>query len=290
MTSNPKSRPRSRWRWLLVPTFLYLGILVLLAVFERSLVYPAPPTNDGAWKAELFNAEEVHFESIDGTKLHGWYWDHPQPRAHVLFCHGNGEHVGYLGHGMQVLCQRLQISVFAIDYRGYGKSDGTPFEQGLLQDGEAAQKWLADRAGIKPQDVVLYGRSLGGGVAVHLASAVGTRALIAERTFHSMVEIGAEHYPWLPVRMLMRNRFPSAQRIASYTGPLLQLHGTADRVVPLSSGRTLYDACPSKDKRFLEIPGMGHNDPAPEEFYAAFSDLLDSPHAADDWEQAAEAD
>ena len=270
------TKPKSRWRWLSIPVLLYLSVLILLAAFERFLVYPAPPSDDGTWHAAQFDADDVTFQSADGTKLHGWFWDHPQPRAHVLFCHGNGEHVGYLGPGMQWLSQRLQVSIFAIDYRGYGKSDGKPFEAGLLQDGEAAQTWLAERAGIEPQDVVLYGRSLGGGIAVHLASTVGTRALITERTFHSMVDIGAGHYPFLPVRMLMRNRYLSAEKITNYSGPLLHLHGTTDRVVPLSSGRTLYDACPSENKRFLEIPGMGHNDPAPAEFYEAISELLAS--------------
>ena len=111
-------------------------------------------------------------------------------------------------------------------------------------------------------------------VAVHLASRLGARALIAERTFHLMVEIGAELYWWAPVRMFMRNRYPSVTRIADYDGRLLQMHGTADEIVPLDSARKLFEACPSEQKTFLEIEGMGHNDFAPRRFYEAMGSLL----------------
>ena len=98
--------------------------------------------------------------------------------------------------------------------------------------------------------------------------------MVVERTFHSMVDIAAGLYPWLPVRWVMRNRYPSEVRVASYAGPWLQLHGDADTLVPLSSGKRLFDACPSGDKKFVVIPGMGHNDPAPAEFYREVEELL----------------
>jgi len=253
---------------------IYVGVLILLVLLERFLVYPAPSPSDGAWNAAQLRVEDVHFESADGTKLHGFYAEHPSPKAQILFCHGNGEHVGYAGSYIRSLADELEASVFAFDYRGYGKSEGKPHEAGVLADGEAAQKWLASRAGIAPDQIVLYGRSLGGGVAVYLAGEFGACALVAERTFHSMVEIGARQYPWAPIKLLMRNRYPSADRIANYEGPLLQLHGDADRLIPLQSARELHAACPSEDKQFMEIPEMGHNDPCPAEFYDAFKALL----------------
>jgi fermentation-respiration switch protein FrsA (DUF1100 family) len=255
---------------------VYLGVIVLLIMLEQFLVYPVPSKEDSTWAAETFNAEDVHFESKDGTRLHGWYLEHPNPRAHLLFCHGNGEHVGYLGDWLVALSNRLHVSIFAFDYRGYGKSEGKPFEQGVLEDGEAAQQWLASRAAIHPNEIVLYGRSLGGGVAVHLAGKNGARALVAERTFHSMVEIGARQYPWAPIRWLMRNRYPSDERITNYNGPLLQMHGTTDRMVPLESAKTLFAACPSQQKEFFEVAGMGHDDFAPQEFFERFEQLINS--------------
>lgn len=254
----------------------YVGVVVILMLLERTLVYPAPPASDGAWDAVALGVEEVHFESADGTKLHGFYAEHPDALAQILFCHGNGEHVGYLGSYIRSLADELQASVFAFDYRGYGKSAGKPFEQGVLADGAAAQEWLATRAGIPNEEVVLFGRSLGGGVVVHLASEQGARALVAERTFHSMVDIGARQFPYLPVKLLMRNKYQSEVRIAQYEGPFLQLHGTVDRLVPLESARRLFDACPSDRKEFMEIEDMGHNDPSPPEFYEAFKALLRS--------------
>jgi len=252
-----------------------LGVMMLLVMLERFLVYPAPSKADGDWSVPV-GMEDAHFVSGDGTKLHGWFVEHPAAKAHVLFCHGNGEHVSDLGPWLRSLSDELQISVLAFDYRGYGRSEGKPFERGVLDDAEAAQKWLAERVGIQPQDVVPYGRSLGGGVAVHLASSIGARALVVERTFHSMVDIGAAQYPFIPVRWVMRNRYPSAKRIENYSGPLLQLHGTADTLIPLSSAKLLFEACPATLKQFIEVPGMGHNDASPSEFYDAFKELVNS--------------
>lgn len=255
---------------------VYLGVLFMLMALERFLMYPSPPVSEGSWTAAEFGAVETTFDAADGTRIHGWYFDHPNPQAHVLFCHGNGEHLGYLGGEMSALSKRLEVSLLVFDYRGYGHSEGKPFEAGVLQDGEAAQRWLAGHAGIQPSDVVLYGRSLGGGVAVYLASKLGTRALVLERTFHSMVEIGAGQFPWLPVRWVMRNRYPAIDWIRRYDGPLLQLHGSKDTLVPIESARKLYEACPSVRKSFIEVPGMGHNSATPRAFLNDVKSLLES--------------
>ena len=260
---------------------LYVGIILMLMLLERFLVYPAPRASQGNWNASAVGAEDVSFESADGTKLHGWYFEHPTPRAHILFCHGNGEHVGYLGDEMRGMSEHFNVSIFAFDYRGYGKSEGKPFEKGVVEDGVAAQQWLANRANIKPTDVVLHGRSLGGGVAVNLAGNVGAKALIAERTFHSMVAIGARKYPIFPIHWVMRNRYLSVEHITKFNGPLLQVHGDEDSLVPVESAEELFAACPSAKKSFIKVPGMGHNDRAPDEFYSAIDDLLDSLQPAD---------
>lgn len=260
---------------------LYVGLLSMLMLLERFLVYPAPSKTQGDWNAQSYGAQDVSFQSADGTKLHGWYFEHPTPRAHVLFCHGNGEHVGYLGQEMLEMAEHFRISIFAFDYRGYGKSEGKPFEQGVIEDSIAAQQWLADQANIKPTDIVLHGRSLGGGVAVNLAGNVGARALIAERTFHSMVAIGAGQYPFLPVRWVMRNRYPSVEHIQKFDGTLLQLHGDADTLVPIESAEQLFAACPSVKKSFIKVPGMGHGDSTPSEFYAAIESMLESLQTSD---------
>jgi fermentation-respiration switch protein FrsA (DUF1100 family) len=218
----------------------------------------------------------VYFEAADGVKLHGWYVPHPAPRASVLFSHGNGEHVARLAPMLGLLRSRAAVSVFAWDYRGYGRSPGKPSETNLLADARAAQLWLAAREGIRPEDVVLYGRSLGGAVAVGLAAEHPVRGMVLERTFADMVDTAAYHFPWLPVKWIMRNRFPSSQRIAAYQGPLLQSHGTADRIVPFEMGKKLFDAAATTNKRFFVVEGGDHNGPQPDEFYDALGEFLDA--------------
>jgi fermentation-respiration switch protein FrsA (DUF1100 family) len=252
----------------------YLLMLGALVVNETALVYPRPPVSQSLWKPPGLDYETVRFEAADGTRLRGWFFAHPQPRAHLLFCHGNASQVPDLAPELDALRERLQVSIFVFDYRGYGRSEGTPSEPGVIDDGSAAQAWLARRAGILPEEVVLFGRSLGGGVAVALAAQHGARALILDRTFDSLVDVAAAHYPWVPTRLLMRNRFPSAERIAGYQGPLLQLHGRRDQVVPFAAGRRLFAASRSADKEFLSAPRLDHFGPLPADFIGAIDRLL----------------
>jgi len=248
----------------------------MLRAVERWLVFPAPPHHGADWVAADLPHEDVYFEAADGVKLHGWYVPHPAPRASVLFSHGNGEHVARLAPTLALLRSRAAVSVFAWDYRGYGRSQGKPAEPLLLADARAAQLCLAEREGIRPEDVVLYGRSLGGAVSVGLAAEHPVRGMVLERTFADMVDTAAYHFPWLPVKWIMRNRFPSAQRIAAYQGPLLQSHGTADRIVPFEMGKRLFDAAATKNKRFFVVEGGDHNGPQPDEFYDALGEFLDA--------------
>jgi fermentation-respiration switch protein FrsA (DUF1100 family) len=255
---------------------IYLALVLMLAAFERWLVYPAPPPNGADWVAADLPHEDVTFAAADGTKLHGWYVPHPSPRAAVLFCHGNGEHVARLKPALQKLHDQFGVSIFAWDYRGYGKSEGKPTEVNLLGDARNAQLWLAQREGIRPEDIVLYGRSLGGAVTVGLAAEHPVRGMVLERTFADMVDTAAYHFPWLPVKWIMRNRFPSAERIAAYKGPLLQSHGTADRIVPFHMGKRLFDAATTANKRFFVVEGGDHNGPQPDDYYQALGEFLDS--------------
>jgi fermentation-respiration switch protein FrsA (DUF1100 family) len=254
----------------------YLSVVLMLSLFERWLVFPAPSRKSADWVAADLPHEDVNFTADDGTKLHGWYVPHESPRAVVLFSHGNGEHVARLAPILKLLHDQAEVSTFAWDYRGYGQSKGKPHEANLIADARTAQLWVAERAGVRPEDVVLYGRSLGGAVAVGLAAEHPVRGLILERTFAELTETAAYHFPWLPVRWLMKNRFPSAERIAAYQGPLLQSHGTADEVVPFAMGQRLFDAATTPNKRLFVVEGGDHNGPQPEEYYEALGEFLDS--------------
>ena len=240
---------------------------------ERSLVFAPSRYPAGDWRPAGLDFEDAWFRAADGTRLHGWYVRHPQPRAVVMFCHGNAGNVALWADALRTLHGRMGVTVMGFDYRGYGRSEGVPSEAGVLADARAARTWLAQRAGIDEHQVVLMGRSLGGAVAVDLA-ADGARGLVLESTFTSMPEVGHVALPWLPVRTLMRTQFNSLAKIRSYRGPLLQSHGTADRLIPFAMGRQLFAAA-NEPKQFIAIPGGDHNDPQTEEYYAALSAFLD---------------
>jgi fermentation-respiration switch protein FrsA (DUF1100 family) len=257
----------------------YLLVLLLLLLLENTLLYPAPRYPVGDWEGSEFPHEDVLFASADGTKLHGWLFEHDAPRAVVLYAHGNGDCVAYLGPYLAALRDKLRITVFAFDYRGYGRSEGSPQEAGILADGDAAQRWLAQRTGKRPDEIVLMGRSLGGAVAVHLAVENGARGLVLQNTFTSMPDAAARLYPWAPVRLLMKNRYDSLSKIGRFRGPVLSSHGTTDELVPYELGRKLFEAAPGERKEFFTIEGANHNSPEPREYYLALDQWLDElPH------------
>jgi fermentation-respiration switch protein FrsA (DUF1100 family) len=217
--------------------------------------------------------EDAWFAAPDGIRLHGWYCPHPQPRAIVLYAHGNAGNLTYFTDTMRVLQQRLGVSAMIFDYRGYGKSEGVPTEAGVLMDARAARAWLAQRANVAECEIVLMGRSLGGGVMVDLASHYPPRALILESTFTSLTDVAQYKLPGLPVRDLMRNRFDSASKIAHYYGPLLQSHGDADPLIPISQARRLFAAA-NEPKWFVAISGAKHNWTPTEEYIVELDRFL----------------
>ena len=248
----------------------------MFAYIERQFVYPAPRAANCDWNPPDLVFEEVLFNGSDGTSLHGWYVPHPQPRALILYSHGNGECVPQLANRLRILNERIGVTVFAWDYRGYGRSQGKPHESNVIDDTRIAQLWLANRTSVGPEEIVLVGRSLGGAASIAVAAEYPIKGLVLDRTFSCLIETATHNFPWLPLQRYMSNRFPSAERIRSYQGPLLQSHGTADRIVPFAMGKQLFEASPSKQKQFLEIPDGNHNGPLPDFCYDALVDFLDS--------------
>ena len=263
-------------RLLRAALLFYLLLAVLLMIFlENYLVYPGVRRRGDDWEPLDLAYQAVHFTSADGTRLHGWYLEHAEPRAQVLVCYGNGDNVAAMADYLGGLRDRFQVSVLAFDYRGYGRSAGRPHEAGVLADAHAAQQFLARRAGCDMTDIVLLGRSLGGAVAVDLAARNGARALILERTFTSIPDVAHAQFPWLPVRWLLKTRFDSLAKIGDYAGPLLQSHGTGDTVVPFELGRQLFDAAPATPKQFVSMPGVGHSDPPTMAYHRAIEAFFD---------------
>ena len=254
----------------------YLVILIAMIVFENSLIYFPSSYPRGRWQEVEADdrIEEAWITAQDGTKVHGLYLPHAKPRGVLLYFHGNAGNVTHRIGRIRRLNQHFQLSVLGMDYRGYGKSEGSPHEKGLLLDAVAASEWLAKREKISTKSLIFLGRSLGGGVAVQMAARYNSRALIIESTFTSLPDVAARQYPWLPVRLFMRNQLNSLNEITNYQGPVLQSHGTADRVVAFSLGKRLHAAIPGR-KTFVTIQGGGHNDPLPPSYYTAFKKFLD---------------
>ncbi len=260
--------------WLTMTTSLgcaQIGSVSPLASFEKKLVYQPAPFPEEVPRDLPF--EDAHFQSADGTKLHGWLIEHPDPRAVALFCHGNAGNIASRAATLWMLNQRHGLTVMTFDYRGYGQSEGKPNEVGILCDARAARAWLAQRTGVAESDILLMGRSLGGAVAVDLAANDGARGLVLASTFTSIPDVGAHHMPWAAPHLLMTQRFNSLRKIKHYNGPLLQSHGDADSVIPIELGRELFEAAPGP-KQFVVIPGADHNDPQSEEYRRTFDQFV----------------
>jgi fermentation-respiration switch protein FrsA (DUF1100 family) len=283
MAVSSNQQPRRRWpdtafrvvRAIVLP---FLIVMLLMAIFEESLIFfPTPYDGSNDWQPAGLDYQDVYFKAGDGTRLHGWYCPHESPRAVVLFAHGNAGNITFRTEVARIL-QRRGLSVFMFDYRGYGRSEGQPNEAGILDDTRAARAKLAELASVAPSDIVLMGRSVGGGVVVDLAANDGARGLILESTFTSLPDVAAIHYSWLPVRMLMRTRMDSASKIGRYTGPLLQSHGDRDATIPYELGQRLFAVAgtPADAKKFFVVTGGDHNDPQPGSYYAVLDEFIDS--------------
>lgn len=244
-------------------------ILVVAAVFltvlwlgQRRLIYfpQAPPVPAATVVAP--RAEDVSFETEDGLELHGWFFPSEQASngGAVLVFPGNAGSrefrvplaVGFSPHG---------LSVLLVDYRGYGGNPGSPTETGLVRDARAARAWLASRPDVDPERIVYFGESLGAAVAVALAAEQPPAALVLRSPFSSLVDVGRVHYPWLPVGLLLRDRYPAIEQIRGIQCPLLVIAGESDWIVPAKLSRRLFEAAGCPAKRFVSIPGAGHNDP-----------------------------
>ena len=240
----------------------YLALLASLLLMEPRLVYP------GAYMTHRPHSTstsmlDVEYKAADGVPLTGRILERPDCKHTVLFFHGNGEKARWLDGWAMQLSQALDATVMIAEYRGFADTDQTPNEKGILLDCISARDFLCQRQGLRPQDIVLFGRSLGGGCAVAVAARGGAKALILDRTFDRIVDIAAARFPFVPVRWMMNNRYDSIDRINQFQGPLIQLHGTTDQIIPLANGKNLYSSYRHPSKHWIEVSGLGHNDPLP---------------------------
>ncbi len=268
-SSNPESASPapSRLRRLTVKSLRilgcgYLAVLVTLVVMETRMVYPGAFMNPGV-SGPSPTIQTVRYASDDGAEANGRLLHRDTAKPIVLFLHGNGSHAVWLDTWLMRLAEQFDANVMAAEFRGYGDDDENPDEVSVLADCFAARRFLMDRYNVAADQIILYGRSLGGGCAVALAAEGGAKALVLDRTFDRLVDVAAGKYPFIPVRLLMRNRYDSIGRLQSYRGPVIQLHGTSDRLIPISHGKRLFDSATSEHKHWIAVPGLGHNESLP---------------------------
>jgi len=241
--------------WLLAPhDYSMMNWLV------RSLLYF--PTQDVAHPVEAFGpgAEEVWFG--EHARLHGVFVPGPADGAglHVVVFHGNGGNVTHRAPLLARIRRELHAGAFIFDYQGYGKSSGRPSERATQADARAALTYLRSRPDVPPDRIVYYGESLGGAVAITLATEAPPAALIVQSSFTSIADMTAVHYPFL--RRLLPFAGVSYDSLSALPGlrvPLLVIHGDADTVIPVEYGQGLYDAA-NEPKHLVVVPGAGHND------------------------------
>ncbi len=205
---------------------------------------------------ERMDYEDVFIETIDGVTLHGWFIAGRSSRV-LLFFHGNA---GNISHRLDSIRQfrNLGLSVLIIDYRGYGQSDGRTTESGIYRDADAAWRYLTETRGVRPNNVVIFGRSLGGSVAARLAARQHPLALIVESSFSSVPDIAQELYPWLPVRWLSRLSHATRDYVRDVDCPVLVVHSRDDEIIPFHHGQAIFAAAP-EPRTLLTLRGS-HND------------------------------
>lgn len=233
------------------------GLLLLSIFFYQSklLYYPNVPSRDvettpaGAG----LEFEPVRFATEDGLTLDGWFVPRSGARQVILFFHGNAGNISHRIESLQ-LFHDLGFDCLIFDYRGYGRSDGKPSEQGTYRDAEAAWQYLTITRDIQPQQIVLLGRSLGAAIATQLAGRHTPAALVIESAFTSLTDLAAKIYWFVPVRLLSRYHYPVADYLKSVTSPVLVVHSQDDELIPFAHGRRLFEIA-NTPKQFLEIRG-----------------------------------
>ncbi|HXG66785.1 MAG TPA: alpha/beta hydrolase [Blastocatellia bacterium] len=263
------------WRAARVTLLAYIGLVIFVMAFEDSFIFFPSKYPEGIWNTRnilpregeiIPKIEDCYFTTSDGVKLHGWFCI-PHRSAGgaltavpaemvLLWFHGNAGNVSHRYEMIEMLMQ-LPARVFIIDYRGYGRSEGKPSEEGLYRDADAAWNYLVKERGIGADRIIIFGKSLGGVPAIDLAARVNPAGLVVQSSFTSVADMAAAVLPFFP-GFLLRTKMDSISKIRNVTCPKLFIHSPADEVVPYRLGRRLYDAAP-EPKRFYEVANAGHN-------------------------------
>lgn len=244
---------------LVVAALGYAALVAFVYFFQARLLYFPQVAREVNLTPERVGLayEDVWLESAPDVDIHGWYVPHPRPKGTVLFFHGNAGSIALRLDWLRMF-HDLGYAMFIVDYRGYGRSGGTPTEAGTYADATAAWVHLTQARGTAPTDIVIAGESLGGAVAAELASRTTPRAVILQSTFTSIPVLAGEIYRFLPVRWISRHDYDTRTRIQRISAPILIAHSPGDEIIPYRHGRELFDLA-REPKHFVELHG-GHNE------------------------------
>ncbi len=249
------------WRSLLNLVLIVAGGYAFLVAFvyltQDQMVYFPTSSLITTPAAHGLEYEDVTLVADDGVRLHAWFLPAPDARATVLFFHGNGGNLSYRIDSLRIF-HDLGLSVLILSYRGYGRSEGRPSEAGTRRDATAAWRYLREQRGIPAERIVVFGRSLGAAVGAELAARERPGAVILESAFTSAADLGADVYPWLPVRWLIRYEYDIRGALRDIDAPVLIAHSRDDEIVPFHHARELL-ATAGANATLLEMRG-GHND------------------------------
>ena len=250
-----------------------VGLLSGCHSLEHRLLYHPVSGETSGLSVQDNHVHDVFVQSASGDKIHARWCPHPEGKGAILYCPGNGGNLESRGALVSALWRTQGESVLIVDYPGYGLSQGKPSEPGCYAAAEAAYRWLTETQQIPPQNIVLYGESLGGGVAVNLASRLPHRALVLNRTFTSIPDVAEHQLPILPAQWMMTNRFDNLQTIPQCSQPIFIAHATDDRLIPFSHGKKLANVCTAPVQRFV-LDGLDHNEMPGHDFYDALREFL----------------
>ncbi len=234
----------------------WVGVSLLIYFYQARLIFHPTRELTTTPADQGLAYVDAAIGSTDGETLHGWFVPHPRAAGTVLFLHGNAGNISDRPLTLERL-HAMGLNVLMLDYRGYGRSTGQPSAKGTIVDARAAWHYLIQEQNQRAKDIIIYGRSLGGAVAIELASQTSPRAVIVESTFTSLSDMAADIYPYLPTRLLLRHRYPSVTTIAKLEAPLLIVHSDDDELIPPQHGQRLFDAA-TPPKQFYRLTGS-HN-------------------------------
>jgi fermentation-respiration switch protein FrsA (DUF1100 family) len=246
---------------------MYLILLILIIGFLLYFFFPRiesffiflPETHlDATPDERTMGYKEVYFPSEDGERLHGWFFPLKGECPVILFCHGNAGNISHRLENVRLLL-REKLQVFLFDYRGYGRSSGTPSERGIYLDGLAAYDYLVEKERIPRANIIPFGRSLGAAVAIEISLKREAKSLITESAFTSTRDVARTTALFFPVSYLLPAHYNNLKKIGRVAVPKLIIHGKADEIIPFSMGLMLFEAAEAP-KYFLPLEGAGHND------------------------------